>query len=176
MENERNEMLKFQMEEDLKAKGEEVEKRERDALMLAQQNHKLKDELDVRRRQIDSDMESLMVEKKEAAEVWKQIEIESHKAVDVEEIISERVNKLVENEKASITKEINRLKKLEKELATREKDIGSREKDHKADKGKISALEADIKRKEEDLVKKEKMLEERKEYLDTLKDSLTKLL
>ena len=176
MENQRNETLKITMEEELKTKGEEVEKRERDALMLAQQNHQLQDELDVRRRQIDLDMEALMAEKKEAAEVWKQIEIESQKAVDVEDIISERVIKLVENEKANITKEITRLKKLEKELVVKEKELGTREKDHKADRGKTSALEADIKRKEEELVKKEKALEERKEYLDTLKESLTKLL
>ena len=62
-----------------------------------------------------------MAEKKETAEIWKQIEIESQKAVDVNQVIAERVDKLVENEKDAIKKELSRLKKLEKELSTRKK-------------------------------------------------------
>jgi hypothetical protein len=175
-ENERLEKLKATMEEELKTREADVDKRERDSLLMAEQNRQIQEELEIRRRQVDADLEALMAEKKEAADVWKQIEMESHKAVDIEEIINERVNKLVENEKASITREMTRLKKLEKDVAAAEKELTKKEKGHKADRGKIEAQEAELKRKEEELIKKEKMMEERKEYLDKLKESLTKIL
>ena len=102
--------------------------------------------------------------------------MESDKAMDVEEIITERVGKLVENERAAINKELDRLKKLEKDMQAKEKELAKKEKAHKTDKGKIAGMEKDLKAKEEEIVKKEKMLEDRKEYLDKLKDSLTNLL
>jgi hypothetical protein len=175
-ESKRLEELRKTIEDDLKARETDVEKRERDGLLLAEQNRKTQEEVEVRQSQLEKDLEALMAEKKETAEIWKQIEIESQKAVDVNQVIAERVDKLVENEKDAIKKELSRLKKLEKELATRDKELGEREKDHKISKGKFEVMEAEIKRKEEELVKKEKLLEERKEYLDGLKESLSSLL